>query len=77
MKKGKSEMDDELRPEYNLQSLKVRKLGPSRTRFGDVVRLEPDVAKAFPDAQSVNEALRFLVRITREKGPAYLKKKSP
>jgi hypothetical protein len=44
----------------------VRKLGPGRKRFGDVVRLEPDVAEAFPDANSVNEALRFLIRVTKE-----------
>jgi hypothetical protein len=66
MKKVESEMDDELRPEYDLSRLRVRKLGPGRKRFGDVVRLEPDVAEAFPDADSVNEALRFLIRVTKE-----------
>jgi hypothetical protein len=59
-------MEDELRPEYDLSALRVRKLGPGRKRFGAVVRLEPDVAEAFPDANSVNEALRFLIRITKE-----------
>jgi hypothetical protein len=34
--------------------------------FGDVIRLEPDVADAFPDADAVNQALRFLIRITKE-----------
>jgi ribosomal 50S subunit-associated protein YjgA (DUF615 family) len=66
MKKVESEMEDELRPEYDLSTLRVRKLGPGRKRFGDVVRLEPDVAEAFPDADSVNEALRFLIRVTKE-----------
>ena len=66
MKKVEPEMADELRPEYDLGALRVRKLGPGRKRFGDVVRLEPDVAEAFPDADSVNEALRFLIRITKE-----------
>jgi hypothetical protein len=66
MKKVKTEMEDELRPEYDLNVLRVRKLGPGRRRFGNVVRLEPDVAEAFPDADSVNEALRFLIRVTRE-----------
>ena len=59
-------MEDELRPEYELSTMRVRKLGPGRKRFGDVVRLEPDVAEAFPDADSVNEALRFLIRVTKE-----------
>ena len=66
MKKVEKEMGDELRPEYDLSTLRVRKLGPGRKRFGDVVRLEPDVAEAFPDANSVNEALRFLIRVTKE-----------
>ena len=66
MKKIETEMEDELRPEYDLSALRVRKLGPGRKRFGDVVRLEPDVAEVFPDADSVNEALRFLIRVTKE-----------
>ncbi len=70
MKNVKTEMEDELRPEYDLSALRVRKLGPGRKRFGDVVRLEPDVAEAFPDADAVNEALRFLIRVTRENQPS-------
>lgn len=66
MKKVEKEMEDELRPEYDLSALRVRKLGPGRRRFGDVVRLEPDVAEAFPDANAVNEALRFLIRVIKE-----------
>jgi hypothetical protein len=66
MKKVKSELEDELRPEYDLRSLQVRKLGAGRRSFGDVIRLEPDVADAFPNAESVNQALRFLIRVTKE-----------
>ena len=69
MTKVKREMEDELRPEYDLRSLQVRKVGPGRKGFGEIVRLEPDVAEVFPDAEAVNEALRFLIRITREKKP--------
>jgi hypothetical protein len=70
MKKADQEMDDELRPEYDLRSLRVRKVGPERKSFGGpTVRLEPDVAEVFPDSDSVNEALRFLIKITREKKP--------
>ncbi len=54
------------RPEYDLRSLNVRKLRTGRKSFGDVVRLEPDVANAFPGADAVNQALRFLIRITKE-----------
>lgn len=73
MKEGEGAMDD-LEPEYDLGRLRVRKLGPARTSFGGaVVRLEADVAEVFPDANSVNEALRFLMRVAKENkrpGPA-------
>ncbi len=69
MKKVKTNKDDELRPEYDLKNLKVRKLGPGRKSFGDVVRLEPDVVEVFPDADSVNEALRSLIRVSKDKAP--------
>jgi hypothetical protein len=69
MKKVKASKDDELRPEYDLKTLKVRRLGPGRKRFGEFVRLEPDVAEAFPNADSVNEALRSLIRVSKDKAP--------
>jgi hypothetical protein len=69
MKKVETEMIDELRPEYDLRSLRVRKLGPGRKSFADTIRLEPDVAEVFRDADSVNEALRFLIRVTKEGRP--------
>ena len=66
MKKVESELEEDLRPEYDLRSLRVRKLGPGRKAFGDVIRLEPDVADIFPDADAVNQALRFLIRVTKD-----------
>jgi vesicle coat complex subunit len=60
-------MEDELRNEYDLKSLKIRKMGEKRQNFGEtIVKLEADVAEVFPNAEAVNEALRFLIRITRE-----------
>lgn len=60
-------MDDELRSEYDLKSLRVRRLGSERSSFGETtVRLEPDVAAMFPDADAVNEALRFLIRVMHD-----------
>ena len=72
MKKvDESEMEDELRSEYDLKSLRVKRLGSERKSFGDTtVRLEPDVAKMFPDSEAVNEALRFLIRVMQENKPA-------
>ncbi len=56
--------EDELRPEYDLKSLRVRKVGPERKSFfGPTVRIETDVAEMFPSSESVNEALRFLIRL--------------
>ena len=70
MKKINAKTKDELRPEYDLESLQVRRLGPGRKSFGAaVIRLEADVAEAFPSAESVNEALRFLIRITKDSKP--------
>lgn len=67
MKKAELGLEDDLRPEYDLKSLRVRKLGSGRKSFGgSTVRLEPDVAAIFPSADAVNEALRFLIRVTQQ-----------
>ena len=63
MKKDKNEMNDELRSEYDLKSLKVRRFGSKRRKFGStIIRLEPDVAEFFSTAEAVNEALRLFIR---------------
>ena len=65
-------VEDELRPEYDLSQLKGRVRGKYVERYREgtnLVLLEPDVAEAFPDADSVNEALRFLIRVTKENQP--------
>ncbi len=60
-------MEDDLRTEYELKSLQVRRLGSGRKSFGTTtVRLEPDVAEMFPSADAVNEALRFLIRVMQQ-----------
>jgi hypothetical protein len=67
MKRDEPEMEDDLRTEYDLKHLRVRKLGSGRKSFGGVtVRLEPDVAEMFPTADAVNEALRLLIRVMRD-----------
>ena len=55
---------DELRREYDLSKLSggVRGKYLARYRAGtNLVLLSPDVAKHFPDDQSVNKALRGLI----------------
>ncbi|PSO50702.1 MAG: hypothetical protein BRC34_16670 [Cyanobacteria bacterium QH_1_48_107] len=67
MKRDETEMGDELRSEYDLKSLRVRRLVSECKSFGGTtVRLEPDVAEIFPNADAVNEALRFLIRVMQE-----------
>ncbi|MEM7535504.1 MAG: hypothetical protein AAF639_25230 [Chloroflexota bacterium] len=74
MKRTELEREDELRPEYDLESLRIRKVGPQRTKFGgQLVQLAPDVAEVFPDTESVNEALRVLIRMMRESKPVFAK----
>jgi hypothetical protein len=59
-------MEDELRSEYDLKTLKVRKMGADCRKLGEtVIRLDKDVAEIFTSAESVNEALRFLITITK------------
>ena len=67
-KKVKTEMDDELRAEYDLSKLKGGVRGKYAERYHagtNLVLLEPDVAKAFPDNEAVNEALRLLMKIAK------------
>lgn len=64
-------MEDDLRPEYDLHSLRVRRVGPRRKSFSRLTAyLEPEVAEMFPDSESVNEVLRFLIRITARGKPS-------
>ena len=70
MKKEKNtELEDELRPEYDLSQLKggVKGKYAERYRAGtNLVLLSPDVAAAFPTDEAVNEALRLLLRVAKE-----------
>lgn len=67
MKRDKSQMEDDLQAEYDLRNLRVRRLGPGRKSFGEtIVQLDPDVAEMFPNADAVNEALRFLMRVAQK-----------
>jgi hypothetical protein len=71
MKKKISEIDDWIRPEYDLSKLTVVARGPGR-KVSDAavtVALEPDVAKLFPTAKAVNDALRMLGQIACESKP--------
>jgi hypothetical protein len=63
-----NELDDDLRPEYDFASMAggVRGKYVERYRAGtNIVLLEPDVAAAFPNAESVNTALRMLLNVAQ------------
>ena len=61
---NKDILNDDLKPEYDLTKMRVRKVGEGRKLLNQI-QLDVDVAKVFPDSQSVNEALRFLIGITK------------
>ena len=53
MKKVDAEMDDELRSEYDLRNLRVRKVGPKRKGFKKrSIQFETDGATVFPNSKS-------------------------
>ena len=75
MKKGRNKRtvqpkadEDMMRAEYDFSALKGGVRGKYHRRFRsgtNIVRLEPELAKAFPTDEAVNEALRTVVRATR------------
>ena len=69
MKKNNSrEIEDDLRPEYDLSQMKDGVRGKYAKRFREgtnLVLLSPDVAQYFPDEDSVNAALRSLVSVAK------------
>lgn len=69
-KKRTDEMNDELRPEYDLRQLLeggVRGKYAARYRTGtNLVLLAPDVAKAFANnVGAINEALRLVIQMSK------------
>jgi hypothetical protein len=68
--KRPAEPDEEMQPEYDFHS---GALGKYARRFGagsNVVVLAPDVAEVFTDSDSVNEALRVLANLVRQRTAA-------
>lgn len=69
MKKKTSKSNDELRPEYDIKTLLkggVRGKYAKKYREGtNLVLLEPDVARAFPNEKAVNDALRLVIELNK------------
>jgi len=69
MKNKTDELEDEMRPEYDFSKLKLvgRGIYANRYRSGtNLVLLEPDIRAAFPDDESVNEALRVIAKAAKQ-----------
>jgi hypothetical protein len=66
MKKASRKAGDELRPEYKRSDFGELVRGKYAARLAaetNVVVLEPEVAKVFPNDKAVNEALRGLLQV--------------
>lgn len=73
MKKAKSDAVDELRPEYERSDFGTLVRGKYAARLAEttnIVVLEPEVARVFPNDEAVNEALRGLIKIAEAARPA-------
>jgi hypothetical protein len=60
----KNEDDFEMRDEYDFSNA-IRNPYVQRFQELNLVSLDPDVKAAFPDSQSVNEALRLLIKAAK------------
>jgi hypothetical protein len=64
---SKTPDSDDMRPEYDFSNAVQGKYADRFAQGTNLVRIQPDVAKEFPDSQSVNEALRSLLRSRKDK----------
>ncbi|MBZ5624121.1 MAG: hypothetical protein LAQ69_36290 [Acidobacteriia bacterium] len=61
-------LDDEMRAEYDLRGGVRGKYYKQYMESTNVVLLDPDVAEVFRDSDSVNQALRVLIKAAGEIG---------
>jgi hypothetical protein len=74
MKKKTSEPAEDpdlvMREEYDFSGGVRGKYAARYAEGTNIVRLDPDVAKVFPDSAAVNSALRALVKIIQDRSSA-------
>jgi hypothetical protein len=63
---GEHTGDDDLRPEYSFRGGVRGKYAERYAQGTNIILLDPDVAEVFPDAASVNRALRALAGIIKD-----------
>ncbi len=59
-------IDPDLQEEYDFGSGVRGKYAARYAEGSNIVILSPDVAAVFPDSESVNEALRLLIKIANQ-----------
>lgn len=64
------EPDDDLLEEYDFSEAEVGRYAERYARGTNLVLLDPDIAKVFPDSAAVNRALRALAEIIQERAQA-------
>jgi hypothetical protein len=69
MRDSTAEHRDEIGAEYDLTNSRPNPYAARYAEGARAVVLDPDVAKVFPDAKAVNDALRALAKIIEERGP--------
>lgn len=69
MRNSTAEEADEIGAEYDLTHSRPNPYAARYSEDARAVLLDPDVAKVFPDAKAVNDALRALAKIIEERGP--------
>jgi aminoglycoside phosphotransferase (APT) family kinase protein len=70
MQKAKAKSaDDDMRAEYDFSAAVRGKYYERYQASTNVVVLDPDVSKVFPNAEAVNQALRVLASVARARVP--------
>jgi hypothetical protein len=78
-KAAKSRENDDLRPEYDLSTLGPMLRGKyyrQAVEGANLILIEPELARVFPDSKSVNRALRLLME-TAEASAAPQRRSAP
>ena len=67
MSEEQNREDAEMLDEYDFSQGVVGKYAKQYAEGTNVVLLDPDVAKVFPDSEAVNQALRAIAQIIRQR----------
>jgi hypothetical protein len=63
----RADKSEKMRSEYDFSHGVRGKYAKKYEQSSNIVLLDPDVAGLFPDSKTVNDALRILVKVARQK----------